>query len=48
MKALILKFQLNGQAAYLFSVLKEEDLKFHNAVTLVLNAIYQRDALTVI
>ena len=48
MQALVLKSQLYGQAVDLCAELSKEELKSDKGVSLIVNAVYQRDALSVI
>ena len=48
MQGLLLKSQLYGQAADLCSALTKDQLKSNDGVSLIVNKIYQRDALSVI
>ena len=48
MQAIVLKSQLHSQAADFCSELTKEKLKGENGVALIVNAVYQRDALLVI
>ena len=48
MQGIVLKSQLFGQAADLCAEITKEQLKSANGVKLIVNAVYQRDALSVI